>query len=394
MTNECCWLRWPRARLFILVAALLFSTLSFQASTYAQGSLIPPDEPGPTMKSLDQVEARTIVNATNTPGDETNTFIISQPGSYYLTGNITGEPKKHGISIQANDVTLDLNGFALSSGGGGALRGVDVPVAQKNLSLRNGTIRGWTGGGVRADLASNTLAEKLRLSDNTNAEGLSFGNGTARDCVATGNGTGFILGNGAQIRDCAATANSYGFVIGERAMATSCISTENSFIGYEGANFVTLTDCTAGRNFGPAGIRVQGGSSVIHCDASRNIPTASGIIAGEGCTVTDCTTASNGSIGIDADVGSTIQNCTANANGNNGIFTDHGVVTGCTSAHNGGSGISNSSGSTSNCAASFNGSNGINTTSGVVAFCLAVLNNGSQNINAVGSTRTGNNPGP
>jgi hypothetical protein len=94
------------------------------------------------MKTLGQIEARTIVNATNTPVNANNTFIISAPGSYYLTGNITGAPGKHGISIQADDVILDLNGFLLVSGGAGALRGVDVPAAQKNLALRNGTVRG------------------------------------------------------------------------------------------------------------------------------------------------------------------------------------------------------------------------------------------------------------
>ena len=44
------------------------------------------------MESLDQAEARIIVNATNTPGDATTTFIISQPGSYYLTGFLHERP--------------------------------------------------------------------------------------------------------------------------------------------------------------------------------------------------------------------------------------------------------------------------------------------------------------
>jgi len=49
----------------------------------AQGSLTPPGAPAPTMKTLDQIEARTPI--TNT----TNLVTISQPGSYYLTHNLT-----------------------------------------------------------------------------------------------------------------------------------------------------------------------------------------------------------------------------------------------------------------------------------------------------------------
>ena len=123
------------------------------------------------MKRLDEVESRLIVNATNTPGDAANTFIISAPGSYYLTGNLTGEADKHGISIQADDVTLDLSGFALISGAGAALRGIDVPATRKNFALRNGTVRGWSGGGVRAENGIGALIEKVRASDNTGAVG-------------------------------------------------------------------------------------------------------------------------------------------------------------------------------------------------------------------------------
>src|SRR3569833_2813795 len=90
-------------------ACLLACSLLSSASVFAQGSLTPPGAPAPTMKTLDQLEARTIVNAANTPGDAANTFIISAPGSYYLTGNLTGASGKHGSSIQADHVTLDLN---------------------------------------------------------------------------------------------------------------------------------------------------------------------------------------------------------------------------------------------------------------------------------------------
>jgi len=60
-----------------LVAAVI---LALCPTGFAQGSLTPPGAPAPTMKSLDQIEPRTIVNAVNTPGDAGDMFVISQPG--------------------------------------------------------------------------------------------------------------------------------------------------------------------------------------------------------------------------------------------------------------------------------------------------------------------------
>ncbi|MBN8616615.1 MAG: hypothetical protein J0L92_38875, partial [Deltaproteobacteria bacterium] len=66
-----------------------------------------------TMKSLAEVEPRTAINSTNTPGDANSVYRISQPGSYYLTGNVQGALGKSGIQITSSNVTLDLNGFSL-----------------------------------------------------------------------------------------------------------------------------------------------------------------------------------------------------------------------------------------------------------------------------------------
>src|SRR5208282_3722482 len=90
-----------------VAATLLLSTLIHQPSTvFAQGSLTPPGPPGTTMLTLSQIEPRAPISSAP--------FTISQPGSYYLTTNLT-VTGGNAITIAANNVTLDLNGFTISS---------------------------------------------------------------------------------------------------------------------------------------------------------------------------------------------------------------------------------------------------------------------------------------
>ena len=280
-----------------------------------------------------EIEPRTIVNATNTPGDAQNTFIISKRGSYYLTRNLTGAPGKNGISIRAEDVTLDLNGFSVIGSDGGTTFGIVLPAGRSNFSVRNGTVRSWSGGGVQAQMGRAVVAEKLRLTGNNGRFGI-------------------FVGVGSLIKDCLANGNGVGFQTADRCQVINCISTENEGHGFESTNHVAILDSTSSRN-GGHGFVIGGGSTVLRCSATRNEMT--GIFLGEESTVT---------------------NCTASQNVADGIF-----ATGC---------------SVTNCSAGGNGDSGIVVFSGVVAFCKASRNNqndkGGVEIKAFDSVTTGNNP--
>jgi len=175
---------------FAFVALILDSGLS---TVHAQGSLTPPGAPAPTMKTLDQTEPRTPVDSAHTPGNFLAQYIITQPGAYYLTGNIVGVSGKRGIQIETGNVTLDLTGFTLL-GASGALQGVYFPYTVTNVIIRNGIIAGWSGG--VSHLGFNGVFERLIISTNSGDGIVLSQNCALRDCTISGNGQNGVFVNG------------------------------------------------------------------------------------------------------------------------------------------------------------------------------------------------------
>src|ERR1051325_7537457 len=121
---------------------LVLSTLNLHLSTFAQANLNPSGPPGAAMKSLDQIEARTPVDPVHTPPSSTNTFSISQPGSYYLISNIV-VTSGNGIGIITNNVTLDMRGFTISSTNASAGNGILMyGGAVQDITILNGHFQG------------------------------------------------------------------------------------------------------------------------------------------------------------------------------------------------------------------------------------------------------------
>ena len=135
-------------------------------AAFGQGLLTPPGAPAPTMKSLAQIEPRTAI--TNTVGP----VMITQPGSYYLTGNLTVSAGTGGIDIMTNGVTLDLNGFTISStAADDSSAGIVFYTGWSDITICNGHIVGgvtddgsgnYSGGGFGIGIVNNHYNNPLQ----------------------------------------------------------------------------------------------------------------------------------------------------------------------------------------------------------------------------------------
>lgn len=84
------------------------------------------------------------ISVRSLPGSPTALHVISQPGSYVLTRNLMGERNKHGILVQASDVTIDLNGNQVV-GAPGSLNGIhDGGTSLENVAILDGHVTGWS----------------------------------------------------------------------------------------------------------------------------------------------------------------------------------------------------------------------------------------------------------
>src|SRR4051812_32447786 len=241
----------------LLVLAVLLSSFLLPPSSFGQGSLTPPGAPAPTMKKLDEVEPRTNLQATPAPAgvDTTNAnyhFIINQPGSYYLSANLA-VTKTNGIQINAEGVTLDLNGFQISRVSP-AGSGIEISDTSPRTTVRNGTIKGFL----------------LGIFDN--AKTCAF-----RDLAVTGcTSHGILAGDGAVLESCRARNNGGAAAIGTGSGATliNCQASENTAaFGIRTNSSCVLTNCSAYSNTGNYGISVFSGSSLTNCSASFNTGT-------------------------------------------------------------------------------------------------------------------------
>jgi parallel beta-helix repeat protein len=242
---------------------------------------------------------------------------ITNAGSYILTENVGGVPGTNGITVAANDVTLDLNGFALI-GRTNAGSGIAVMQARTNLVIRNGVIRDWGHHGVDGGLAYDSVLSELAV---------------------TGNGrSGARLGPGGRIAGCRAVANkTHGFEAGLANVVADCASRSNGQHGILMVGDGTLRDSALRDNKG-CGVRASNTCIIVRCTVRDN--GDHGIEAGRACLVEDCVGFSNDDGVRVSDSGGLVARCVAYANRSNGVsMVAAGLIRDCNAAYNYGDGI-------------------------------------------------------
>lgn len=263
------------------------------------GSLEPASPPAATLKTLADIQPKTPISSLP--------YVISSPGSYYVTGNLncptlTGNA---GISISSDDVTLDLMGHTLTGLEQSLVHGISS-YNRKNIEIRNGAIKDfYTGISLGGTESSSCKITKIHSFSNANTGILISGSGSViKNCIVHDNG-------------------SEGVMVGSKMTISGSVSYNNVRSGISSGNDSLLSANRVYAN-SEKGIYAGDNCTVIKCKATGNV--RSGIQTGSASKIANNTVSDNERYGIVAQNTCTVVDNTVNHNGYWGITSISGCV--------------------------------------------------------------------
>lgn len=217
-------------------------------------------------------------------------YTISAPGFYYLAGNLSYNGIENAITVNANEVTIDLMGYNLVSTLQEGVRCGIYMHGRTNVEIRNGTITDFSFG-VREDdanglghsvrniralgnyvgislagkshnvvgcTASNNVSDGIFVHGGTVSgcttqgganRGIDMVNGLIENCYCVGNRICFQIYSGAVIGNVALECTHYGFLIGgsDLPLLMDQNSASAGSFNYSGGTAATVWGTNAGR---------------------------------------------------------------------------------------------------------------------------------------------------
>jgi len=234
---------------------------------------------------------------------------ITSPGLYYLANNLTlSSPDLNAITVGADDVTIDLNGFCLTGPGKGSgtlNSGIRLFGTRSNVEIRNGSIKAFGFKGIKFEnLCTGIRVVGVRVRDTGNS-GIDLpGSGNlAMDCTVINAGSnGIDVGNSSLVKGSQVVGSSFSsikIVNGSTAMGNTVIGsvfgisaetgsmvTDNTVTGTSDLAINCLDKCTITRNtaYNNSGTGISAGT---YCTIINN--TSDGLTYGNYGTVVDNT---------------------------------------------------------------------------------------------------------
>jgi hypothetical protein len=297
-------------------------------------------------------------------------IVIDTPGSYVLTSNLQVSTNFNCIQISADNVTLDLNGFALTGPGTGSGGSGIYVNGYSNITIMNGTVKDFRSSGIYFLSSAKIQLKDLKCTNN-GQRGIYVENATVVNCIAEENLTDGIRAYYSTVKDCTsndntedgidvlsstvlncqAYSNTGRGIYSRRSSLTNCTVTFSGDHGIE-ASDSTLSNCTSYGNNAEAqyGIHLTDSiatgcaanenyygfyaenSSLNNCIANMNDDWGYRV---DKATISNCSATNNGATGFIIDSSSVITNSTANSNGYNGFSpVQYSVITNCTANSN------------------------------------------------------------